>query len=95
MHVFINIDYLNTINFRVYTLVVRPTAHALMNVVVGIGSSLYVPGAEVVLLTVHVGTMSHVEEEAGGLDANLEENGGTERTSLMVDKEVRSRRGLV
>ena len=92
MHVFIDIDYRNTINFR---LVMRPTAHALMNIVVGMRSSLYVPGAEVELLTVHVETMSHVEEEAGGLDANLEENGGTERTSLMVDKEVRSRRGLV
>ena len=38
--------------------------------------------------------MSHFEEEPGGLDANenmsAEENGGTERTSLMVDKEVRS-----
>jgi hypothetical protein len=34
--------------------------------------------------------MSHVEEEAGGPDTNAEDNGGTERTSLMVDKEVRS-----
>ena len=51
------------------------------------------PGAEVELT---VETMSHLEEEAGagGLDSNenmsAEDNGGTERTSLMVDKEVSS-----
>ena len=48
-----------------------------------------VPGAEVEFT---VETMSHLEEEAGGLDStenmSTEENGGTERTSLMVDKEV-------
>lgn len=38
-----------------------------------------------------VGTMSHLEEEAGELDTenmSAEDSRGTERTSLMVDKEV-------